>query len=142
MPAHEAGLVVHDGELQQASHQLVGVGTALMDFEAAVAALQALEGDAHCGVAGSGLHLVVFARAGNVDTTGATDDELAPGLAVEVEQDVALHLTLGQVVGAIHARLLVLGDETLDGTMLEGVVLHDCHDGCHAQTVVPRWDHA
>ena len=25
---------------------------------------------------------------------------------------------------------------SLDGTMLEGVVLHDCHDGCHAQTVV------
>ena len=136
MPAHQASLVIDDSELHEACHQLVGVGASLVDLEAAVTALEALEGDAHGGVAGSGLDLVILAGAGNVDTAGATDDKLAPRLAVKVEQDVALHLSLGQVVSAIHARLLVLGDQTLDGTVLEGVVLHDCHDGGHAQAIV------
>ena len=136
MPAHQTCLVVDDCKLHEACHQLVGVGTALVDLESTVTALESLEGDSHCGVAAGGLHLVILACAGNVDTTGAADDKLAPRLTVQIEQDVALHLTLGQVVGAIHARLLILGDEALDGTVLEGVVLHDRHDGSHAQTVV------
>ena len=136
MPAHQASLVVNDSQLHQASHQFVGVSAALVNLEAAVSALEALDGDAHGNLAGGGLHLVVFASGGNVDATGAAYYKLAPGLTVEVEEDVALHLSLGQVVGAIHARLLVFSDKALDGTVLEGVVFHHCHDGGDAQAVV------
>ena len=136
VPAHQASLVVLDGHLCQANHQLVGVGAAFVNLETAVTALESLEGDAHCDFAGSGLHLIIFACSGNVDATGAANHEFSPSLAVEVEEDVALHLSLGQVVGAIHTSLFVLSDKSLDGTVLEGVVFHHCHDGCDAQAVV------
>ena len=136
MPAYQTSLVVLDGKLSQANHQLVGVGTTFVNLESAVSSLESLESDAHCDFASRGLYLVVFASAGNVDATSAANHKLAPSLAVEVEEDVALHLSLWQVVGTIHAGFLVLSDKSLDGAVLEGVVFHNSHDGCYAQTVV------
>ena len=57
-------------------------------------------------------------------------------LRVEVEQDIALQLALGQLVGTKHARLLVASDEGVDGTVLQGLVLHDGHDRGHAETII------
>ena len=41
-------------------------------------------------VFGIGFHFLVVERGGHVDATSRTDDELAPRLGVEIEQDVAL----------------------------------------------------
>ena len=69
-------------------------------------------------------------------STPPADDELAPGFRVEVKQDIGVEDALFQVVGAIHARLFVGGDERLDGAVLQVFGFHHSHDGCDAQPVV------
>ena len=107
-----------------------------MNLQARVAATQTFQRHLHGHVVGVGLHLLVFEGGGDVDATGTADDELAPSLGVEVHQDVALQLVLGQVVGTKHARLLIGGDKCVDGAMLHILCLHHGHDGGHAHAVV------
>ena len=101
-----------------------------------MSAAQVLDGHLHCDIVSIGLNFLIVQRSGNVDAAGRADDELAPVLGVEVQQDIALQFALGQVVGTIHARLLVGSDEGINGTVLQILGLHNGHDGGNAQTVV------
>ena len=72
----------------------------------------------------------------NVHAAGGTDNKLALGLIVEVEQDVALQGAGLEIVDAIHAGLLVNGEDGLQRAVLEGLVLKDGHSGGYAHAVV------
>ena len=101
-----------------------------------MATLQALDYNLNGCVFLVGLYLLIVECSCDVDTTSRTDNELAPCLRVEVEQDVAIEFALGQVVGTEHAGLFVVSDESLNGSVYEGLVLHNRHDGSYADTVV------
>ena len=101
-----------------------------------MAPLEPLDHDAQ-RLAGSGhrLGLVVEGDVG-VQTAGAADVELALGLGVEVEQDVPLEQVLLQPEGAVHAGLLRGGEERLDGTVAQRVVLEHGQNGGYADAVI------
>ena len=121
---------------QHGVHHFVGVGTAQVDVHARVTAFQAFHEEAigyHFG--GDGF------KGGNpsangVDTASTAHIELAFSLRVHVHQDVALQHAGLQLVGTRHARLLVDGEEGLDGSVLQVGGFEDCHGGSGAQTVV------
>ena len=136
LPAGQTCVEFLDSFADDTYHQFVGIGTPFVNLQSRVSAAQALDGDAYCGIVLVGLHLLIVERGGDVDTASASDDEFSPVLGVEVQQDVALQLTLGQVIGTIHARLLVGGYQRVDGTVLQVFRLHDGHDRGHAQSVV------
>ena len=136
LPAGKTGVELFDGLADKAYHEFVGVAAALVNLQSGVAAAQALQRDAHGSVVGVGVSLLVVEGGGDVDATGGADDKLAPVLGVEVHEDVALQYVGLEVVGTKHACFLVSGDEGIDGSVTEGLVLHDGHDGCHAQSVV------
>ena len=136
MPDGQTRLTFLDGLAHEANHQLVGIAATLVDFQTRVAAFQALQRDAHGSVVGVGLHLFIIESGGDVDAASRADDELAPRLGVEVEQDVALQLALGKRIGTEHSRFLVGGDERFDGAVFQVFRLQDGHDGRHTQTVV------
>ena len=136
MPAGQTGIELLDGIAYNLHQQLVGIAAALVDLQSAMSATQALHGQSHGGIAVVGFHLLIFEGSGDVDATGRANHKLTPCLRVEVHEDVALQLAFWQVVGTIHARLFVGRDECVDGSMLQGLVLHDGHDGSHAQSVV------
>ena len=122
--------------MHEASHELVGVAAALVDLQTRVSALQALQQNLNGSVLLVGLHFLVVECGCDVDAASRTDYELAPCLRVEVEQDVALQLVAWQVVSAEHARLLVGCDKTLNRSVNQCLVLHNSHDGSHADAVV------
>ena len=101
-----------------------------------MSATEVLHGHSYGSIVSVGVSLLIVEGGGNVDTAGRTDDELAPVLRIEIQQNVALQLAFRQFVGPIHAGLLVAGDECLDGTVLQVLVLHDSHNGSDAQTIV------
>ena len=121
---------------QVAEDQLVDVGAAAVDFHAAMAALEAAEGQLVGHHALGGLLGGEGDIDGGIDTAGAAHVELALGLAVEVQQVVAVQLAFLQAEGTGHAGLLVGGDEGLQRAVLDGLRGEDAHDGGHAQTVV------
>ena len=136
MPEGEAGFEVGDGVLHDACHGLVGVASALVDFEARVATEESVEVELYGRVGGVGSLLLVFERGVHVHAACRADNHFAFRFVVEVQEnftfdDIGLH-----VVHAVHRSLLVGRDEALDGTMLQRVVLHDGHDGSHGHAVV------
>ena len=136
MPCSQACAVLGDSLVHEASHELVGVATTLIDLQARVSALQPLQQNLNGCVFLVGLHLLVGECGCDIDATSRTYHEFAPCLRVEVEQDVALQLVAWQVVSAEHASLLVGSDKTLNRSVNQCLVLHDSHDGSYADTVV------
>ena len=101
-----------------------------------MSALQSLYGHCHCDVLLVGLHFLVVQGCCDVHTSGAADDQLSFVLRVEVEKDFACEHARLQAVCSYHVGLLIGGDESLQRTVLQCLVLHDGHDGSHADTVV------
>ena len=135
VPGGQTGAERGDGSVYQTYHLLVGVGAAFVDLQTGVAAAQTFQ----CHFASRLLivgHFLVAQCGGDVDAAGRTDDELTPELGVEVEQDLTIQLAFGQIVGTIHARLLVGSDESLNGTVFQVSALHDTHDGSNTDAVV------
>ena len=136
IPRSQTRLRLFDGLTHQLHHQFVSVGAPFVNLQTAVSASQVLDGHLHGSILGVSVSLLVVHCCGDVNTTGAADDEFSPMLRVEVQQDVTLQFVLGQFVGTKHTRLLVTRNQRVDGSMLQVLCLHDGHDGCYAQTVV------
>ena len=83
-----------------------------------------------------GRHKFVVHLNGGVDTTGAADAVFAFVLVVKIEQYLALQPVPAEAGGAGEARLLVDGDQGLQGRVFERAVLKDGQDGGHADAVV------
>ena len=135
MPGSQTSSALSDGLTHKAYHLLVGIGTSLVDLQSGMAATQALQRHLDSGILVI-VNGLIFQCRSDVDATCRPDDELSPELGVEVDKNVAVQLALGQVVGTIHSRLLITRDERLHGTMLQFLILHDAHDGSHANAVV------
>ena len=136
LPGAETCGVIDDSLTHEAGHQLVGIGTSRVDFQAAVTATQALEQHLHGDVTllqGNGL---VLNRSCDVHAASRTDDELAHRLVVDVQEDVAFQRIGRKVVHAVHARLFVGRDEGFQRAVLDVLTFHDGHDGSHAHAVV------
>ena len=136
VPGAETSVQLVDGVEHDASHQFVGVAATFVNLQSGVTAAQSFHRDADGDVILVGLHLLIVQRGGDVDATGRADDELAPVLRVEVHQNIALQFALRQLVSTIHARLFVACNQSVDGSVLQVLSLHDSHDGSHPQTVV------
>ena len=103
---------------EEAAEHLVGVGTAFVDVVATVSAHQAIDRDAEEEVAvGHGSGCVAEADVGAA-AAGTADEHLALVLGVEVDEDVTLHESRLHGLGAGQARLLIDGEDTLQGTVL------------------------
>ena len=61
-----------------------------------------------------------------VESAGAAHIELALGLGVEVEQDIALEQPFFQAESAVHAGLLGRGEERFEGAVYELSLIHIC----------------
>ena len=95
IPRSQTRLRLFDGLTHQLYHQFVGVGAPFVNLQTAVSASQVLDGHLHSSILGVGVSLLIVHRCGDVNTTGAADDELTPMLRVKVQQDVTLQFVLG-----------------------------------------------
>ena len=107
-----------------------------MDFQTRVSATQTFYRHLHGSIVGIRLHLFIIKGGSHVDTASATYHELAPVLRVEVHEDIAVEFIGRQPIGAKHARLFVSGNQGLNRSVLQGLILHDGHNGSHAQTII------
>ena len=71
-----------------------------------------------------------------IRTARATNIQLALGLRVEVEQNITLQDAALQAESTIHTSLLSRCDKTLDRTVSHAVILKDCEDCSHTDTIV------
>ena len=136
MPGSQTGFAFLDGLSNEAYHHLIGIATTFVDLQTRMTATQSFQSYLHGYVIGIRLHLFIFKRCGNINTTSRADHELTPCLGVEVHQDITVQLTFGQCIGTKHTRLFISGDQCLYRTVLQRLVLHDCHDGSHTESVV------
>ena len=136
VPCGEACSVLGDCLMYKTCHELVGIAASLVNLQARVSALQSLDNNLDGSVVLVGLHFLIFECGCDVDTACRTDNKLAPCLRVEIEQNITVEFALGQVVGTEHTSLLVGSDESLNGSVNEGLVLHNGHYGSHTDTVV------
>ena len=136
VPRCQSCLAFGDGVAYVTGHQLVGVGAAFVYLQSRVPAFQALQRHLYGCVVRVGVGLFVFQCGCYVESSGAADDKLSPSLRVEVEQYVAVEFALGQVVGTVHAGFLVGRYQCLHRSVLQFLVFHYGHDGCHADAVV------
>ena len=83
-----------------------------------MAATQTCHANLNGYVVGIGVNLLIFHCGGNVNTTGAADDELAHVLIIDIQQDVALQGVGAQVVNTVHAGLLVGSNQSLQRSVL------------------------
>ena len=83
-----------------------------------------------------GLHFLVLHGGRDVHTTGASDNELAHCLIVDIEQDVALQRIFRQVVHAIHAGLFICRNKRFQRSVYQIRSFQHSHDGCHTDSVI------
>jgi len=105
-----------------------GVGTTNLDIAAAVATLEVLNGEGVVLEASSLVSTGHGEAEDTIDTTSAAEGDLSPILRVDVDQVLGV---LGKKLALLEAKstdktsLLVDGEENLDGTVLDGLVLGD-----------------
>ena len=136
MPASQTGLALLDGLAHDLHHHLIGIATALVNLQTAMATAQTLQRDAHGCILRVSFHFLVVECTGNVDATGRANHKLSPSLGIQVQQDIALQHVLRKVVGSKHTSFLIGSNQCLHRAMLQVFCLHDREDGCHAQAVV------
>ena len=121
--------------LEHPNQQLVGVGQALVDVHAGMAATASFDLH-HDPVVFRSRDRVVGPAEGKVHASGATDANLPVILSVEVEQDVAAEPLLLELERAGHAGLLVDGEEELERRVGKVGRFHHGEHGGHAESVV------
>ncbi len=132
----------HDPELlslgvEQPEKQLVGVGALGDNLDARMAALEPLDREpGRLEIARRRRNLGVTESHVGVQTAGTADVQLALGLGIEVQQDVALQKPGFQPESSVHAGLLGRGEERFERSVNERIVLKDSHDGRRPDTVV------
>ena len=136
VPAGQSCLALLDSLSNEAHHQFIGIASTLMNLQSGVSTTESFECHLHGHILWVGLHLFVFQCSGEVDSTSRANHEFPPCLRVEVQQDVTLQLPFRKVVGTIHTRLLIGGDQCLHRTVFQGLVLHDSHDRGHTESVI------
>ena len=136
LEAGELAVELHKQVVDHAGHELVGVGTALVDLQTGMPATKALEGEATGHKTCGRRFFLIRKVCSDVDATGATDVDLALLLGVEVEQNLAGEFAGGQVERAVHACLLIAGDKGFQWPVLQVLGLEDGHDDSHAQAIV------
>ena len=121
---------------KMAEEKLVDIGTAGVDLHTGVATLESAEGELVGDIVLGGFLGGVGYRHGGVDAASATNIELALGLGVEIEKELALKFAGLETESTGHTCFLVGGDESLEGTVFDGLGLEDSHDGGNAKAVV------
>ena len=116
----QRGAALHRA-IQRARHQAVCVAAALIDVHAGVAALETRDRHAVAGHIRRAL-LLEFERAVKAHAARAGHGENALFLRVEVQKLFALQVRAVQRERAVHADLLVDGEDRLDGGMGERFV--------------------
>ena len=112
----DAVVALHGLE-EESGEDLDGVGALLVDVIAGVAAYESLDGTFQEEAAVGGLLAGEGEVGGRVTASGTADEYLALVLRVEVDEVVACHETGLHALGTCEARLLVAGEDTLDGTV-------------------------
>ena len=136
LPFRQSGVTDEHSLAHKAAHEFVGIGAAFVDFQSAMSSAQSFEGDAPRLAVFEGFNFQILHGGGNVDAARAADIELALSLAIEVEEHFPLQLALLQAESAKHARFLVGSNKGFQRAVLEGLVLHDGHDGSYAHAIV------
>jgi len=120
-------------------HPHGGVGTADLDVAAAVATLEVLNGQSVV------LEALALSAAGHgeaqdtVDTTGAAQGDLSPVLRIDIDEVLGV---LGEKLALLQAKstdktgLLINGEEKLDGTVLDGLILGDSKAGGNTTAII------
>ena len=98
--------------------------------------LQSLYCDLQCCIISISFYFFVFQISSNVYTTCTTDNKLTPSLRVEVKQYVRVESVCRKTFCAKHTCLFICCDKSLDRTMLQSLVFHNCHDSCYSDTIV------
>ena len=75
-------------------------------------------------------------RSDGVDTARATDEDLALVLRVEINQILSREHTLAQLESTRKTRLLINREESLNRTVLDGLIDHHCQRSRHTDTAV------
>ena len=83
-----------------------------------------------------GFFFLIFQCCGQVFTSGTTDIQFAFFFRIQIQQDVSFDGSGFQAESAIHAGFFVRSNQGYQRTMLQGLVFHDRHNGCHTHTVV------
>jgi len=116
-----------------------GIGTANLDIATTVATLEVLNG--HSVV----LESRVLSRAGHgeaedtIDTTSAAEGDLSPILRVDIDEVLCVlaeKLTLSQTKSTDKTSLLIDGEEELDGTVLDSLVLSNGEASSHTTAII------
>ena len=97
---------------------------------------QIVDANLHCSVALGHFFFLVFQRSSEVHTTCRTNHKFAESFVVKVEQNFTLQEVGRHIVHTAHRRFFVGSNEPFKRTVLQGVVFHNCHDGCHSHTIV------
>ena len=105
---------------QEAVEQLVGIGKALVDVVATMSARKATQLDGEVEIALGHGHGLIGEGGIGAASACTSDEDFALVLAIEIEQDIAVHESALKGKGAGEARLLVHGEEALQGAMLDG----------------------
>ena len=121
---------------QEAGQLLVGVGAAKTYFHARMAAVEAFYLHTEILITGVGIFRLIFHGGDNHLTAGAAYYKLSVFLAVEVQQNVAVHKAGLQAVGAYQTLLFVYCKQTLQRTMLNGIVEQHGHSRGAAKAIV------
>ena len=104
---------------EEASEQLDGVGTLLVDIVAGMSAYQAFQLGTHEERAGRSCLTLEGELGSGVTTTGTADENLTLVLRIEVDEVVASHEAGFHPLGTCQSCLLVAGEDTLNGTVLD-----------------------
>ena len=124
----------HSG-VQHTADKVVGAAASLVDLRAGVAALQAGDGDGEAHLAVQRL-LCGGEEAVGPQAAGAGHGEHALLLGVQIQQPPSLQVGAVQRHGAVHARLLVHGDDGLQRGMGQGIIGQNGENGRHGDAVV------
>ena len=103
---------------EEAVKQLIGIGATTVDVVTRMAALQTLHLDAASVIVGWHINVLIGESTHRVNATSAADENLALVFRIKVQQNVTMHEAILYLESAGKARLLVTGEEALDGTML------------------------
>ena len=123
------------GAVQHTADEVIAAAAALVDLRAGVTALQTADGHGEAHLIGQRLLHGGYEAVGP-QTAGAGDSEHTLLLGVQIQQAAALQVGAVQRHGAVHARLLVHGDDHLQRGVGQGVVRQNGEGGGNGDAVI------
>ena len=122
--------------IQETGQQLVGIGTPQVNVTSRMTALQPL--DLHTGTEISVGHgyFLIGELAHGIHTSRTTDKQLSLVFRVQIEQDIRMQESVFQSESTGQARLLVHGEQTLQGSMHQTFICQDGQSRGYAYAIV------